>query len=465
MKSAFHGNPPPRILIVEDGLIMARDIERRLQSMGYGVVGLATSGEEAIKSVTHAKPDLVLMDVRLKGSIDGIQTAAKIHTLTDVPIVYVTAYSDDATLTRARQTEPFGYVLKPFEEKELRTTIEMALYRHDMYRKMRESEQRYRVIVELTTLFVYALRLSPDGKIHLERVSDGFARMTGVSPEALLSLDEHVHPGDAKSVNHRIQQWAAGKDTMTEYRLRLQGEGWCWVRDQARVVGNKDAKENIHIIGAVQDISLQKAAEQEAQEAERARVEWGKEISARLDEQAQHIVTLLEGHSASLKTKPEAWEDALAHARQVLNVHKSVYGEGSLAPGPVGHQVETLAADIFKRHGHARVTYTVDAAPAQVEPRLATAILLVMQELFSNSLLHAFPNSRKGHVTVVLSEEGGKNLVLEVADDGVGLRKEIDIRKTKSAGLSLIRKLCVQMGASLEVERGAGVKTRIVIPT
>ncbi|MBP1658296.1 MAG: signal transduction histidine kinase [Bacteroidetes bacterium] len=465
MKSSFHGNPPPRILIVEDGLIMARDIERRLQSMGYGVVGLASSGEEAIKAVTRAKPDLVLMDVRLKGSIDGIQTAEKIHTLADVPIVYATAYSDDATLTRARQTEPFGFVLKPFEERELRTTIEMALYRHEMYRKMHVSEQRYRVIAELTTLYVYGLRVSPDGKVHFEWVSDGFARLTGVTPEALVSPDEYVQSQDAKTVKQRLQQWAAGKDTVTEYRLRLQSEDLRWVRDQARVVGNKDAKENIHIIGAVQDISLQKAAEVQAQEAERAQAECGREIAARMEEQAQHIVSLLECHSASVKTRPESWEGVVSHVRDVLDVHRSVYGEGSPGRCRVDHQVETLAAQIFKRLGPARVTYTVDAIPAEVESRLATGILLIVQELLTNSLRHSFPGSRKGHVHVVLSEEKGKHLVLQVVDDGVGLRKDVDIRKAKSAGFSLIRKLCGEIQASLEVERGSGLSVSVVIPT
>jgi two-component sensor histidine kinase len=127
--------------------------------------------------------------------------------------------------------------------------------------------------------------------------------------------------------------------------------------------------------------------------------------------------------------------------------------------------VETLAAQIFKRLGPARVTYTVDAIPAEVESRLATGILLIVQELLTNSLRHSFPGSRKGHVHVVLSEEKGKHLVLQVVDDGVGLRKDVDIRKAKSAGFSLIRKLCGEIQASLEVERGSGLSVSVVIPT
>ncbi len=142
------GDSSARILVVEDGLIMARDIERRLTTMGYRSAGLAATGEDAVRKARDNHPDLVLMDVNLKGSIDGIQAAQEIRLAADIPIVYVTGYSDDATLLRARVTEPFGFLLKPFEERELRTIIEIALYRHQVDRRLRESEQRYRTIAE-----------------------------------------------------------------------------------------------------------------------------------------------------------------------------------------------------------------------------------------------------------------------------------------------------------------------------
>jgi CheY-like chemotaxis protein len=215
MKSNFHGNPPPRILIVEDGLIMARDIERRLQSLGYVVAGLAQSGDEAVHAVTNLKPDLILMDVNLRGPLDGIQAAAKIHAMVDVPVVYVTAYSDEATLTRARETEPFDYVLKPFDEKELRTTIEMSLYRHELYRRMRESEQRYRMVADQSTLFSYAFRVPTDGTLRLEWVTDGFGRMTGLPSDTIAHLEDHVHPEDAV-MRIRCKAMAAGKEVVPE---------------------------------------------------------------------------------------------------------------------------------------------------------------------------------------------------------------------------------------------------------
>jgi len=103
-----------RILVVEDEGITVMDTSEQLQSLGYAVPATAFSGREALRKVAELRPDLVLMDIRLKGKMDGVETAAEIRTRFAIPVIYVTAYADDATLQRAKVTEPFGYILKPF---------------------------------------------------------------------------------------------------------------------------------------------------------------------------------------------------------------------------------------------------------------------------------------------------------------------------------------------------------------
>lgn len=132
-----------KILIVEDESIVARDIQRRLLHLGYEVVGAVPTGEEAIKKASILLPDLVLMDVRLKGEMDGIEAASVIRQEYGIPVIYLSAYADNDTLKRASVTEPFGYILKPFEERELHTTIEMALYRNELEKKIKERENWY----------------------------------------------------------------------------------------------------------------------------------------------------------------------------------------------------------------------------------------------------------------------------------------------------------------------------------
>jgi two-component system cell cycle sensor histidine kinase/response regulator CckA len=128
----------PRILIVEDERIVAEDIKRALEGYGYTISSIVASGEETLKRARKDKPDLVLMDIVLKGEMDGIEAARRIYEHLDIPVVYLTAHADEAILKRTAITEPFGYILKPFEDRELNASIEMALSKYDMERRSKE---------------------------------------------------------------------------------------------------------------------------------------------------------------------------------------------------------------------------------------------------------------------------------------------------------------------------------------
>jgi CheY-like chemotaxis protein len=132
-----------KILVTEDEGIVAADIEDRLRSLGYHVTATCSSGAEALQRIEETRPDLVLMDIMIQGDMDGIETARHVREDFGIPVIFLTAYSDDATFERAKITEPFGYLLKPFEERELRTNIEMALYKHAM------EKERDRLVDEL----------------------------------------------------------------------------------------------------------------------------------------------------------------------------------------------------------------------------------------------------------------------------------------------------------------------------
>lgn len=133
--------PHARVLVVEDEAIVAMDISVMLRGLGYEVEGPASTGEEAVELAERERPDLVLMDIMLRGGMDGVEAARRIRETTGAPIVYLTAYADEGTLLRAKTAEPLGYLLKPFEERELRTTIETALSKHRTEARLRESER------------------------------------------------------------------------------------------------------------------------------------------------------------------------------------------------------------------------------------------------------------------------------------------------------------------------------------
>ncbi|OAI11768.1 hypothetical protein A1507_19770 [Methylomonas koyamae] len=136
-----------RILIVEDEALIAEEMQDRLQRLGYQVAGIADTGPTAISLAEQTRPDLVLMDIQLKGEMDGIETAERIYRQLHIPVVYVTAHADHATLHRAKNIAQFGYILKPFQERELMTSIPMALHRHSVEKLLQDSQITYATIL------------------------------------------------------------------------------------------------------------------------------------------------------------------------------------------------------------------------------------------------------------------------------------------------------------------------------
>lgn len=137
-----------KILIVEDESIIAKDIQSSLKGLGYDVTAIVNSGDKAIKELEENRPDLVLMDIMLKGTMTGIEVAKEVKERFSLPVVFLTAYADDTTLNKAKITEPYGYIIKPFREKELHTTIEIALYKYEKDEEVKKERDLYHSLIE-----------------------------------------------------------------------------------------------------------------------------------------------------------------------------------------------------------------------------------------------------------------------------------------------------------------------------
>lgn len=136
------------VLVVEDESIVSKDIQHSLKKLGYNVVGAAATGEKALELANAENPDIVLMDIMLKGDMTGIDTAAKIKESKGIPVIFLTAYADESTLSKAKITEPYGYIIKPFKEIDLHTSIEMALYKHGREKEVEKERDLLYNIVE-----------------------------------------------------------------------------------------------------------------------------------------------------------------------------------------------------------------------------------------------------------------------------------------------------------------------------
>lgn len=139
--------PKNNILVIEDEAIVSKDIQQSLKKLGYNIVGSASTGEKAVILALETKPDLVLMDIMLKGDMSGIDAAEQIRNKLSIPVIYLTAYADESTLEKAKVTEPYGYIIKPFKEVDLHTSIEMALYKHSKEREViKERDFLYSIV-------------------------------------------------------------------------------------------------------------------------------------------------------------------------------------------------------------------------------------------------------------------------------------------------------------------------------
>ena len=187
---------PCSILIVEDEAVIALDLQLQLEDMGYRVLGPAESGPQALALAAQERPDLVLMDIRIQGPIDGIETAARLGRVSGLPVVFLTSHSDDETVAQAARTSPCGFLTKPFEGRALRAAIEMALSRASLERRLRESERWF--AATLRGVQDGVLVVNPDTTLRF--INPAAEALTGWSAEEAVGrrLEEVVRyaPGD-----------------------------------------------------------------------------------------------------------------------------------------------------------------------------------------------------------------------------------------------------------------------------
>ncbi len=216
-----------KILIVEDESITAMDIKRTLEILGFEILPIASEGEEAIKTAEKLKPDLILMDINLKGKISGIEAAEKIINLLDIPIIYLTAFSDKKTFERVKLTKPYGFLTKPINQEGLWASIITALYKHDIDKKLAENKKRYKLFFN-NPLMGFALceiitdnENNPIDFVYLD-VNQAFEDFTGLKKDSVINIrvTNVFPPEDVKEIIKIYGKVAlTGKSTTFEYPM------------------------------------------------------------------------------------------------------------------------------------------------------------------------------------------------------------------------------------------------------
>ena len=252
-----------RILVVEDEVVVGLDLQQKLQALGYDVPQVIRYGEQVSDAVLREQPDLLLMDIHLKGAMTGTEAAQRIRATHFIPVVFLTAFSDAATLGEAKQSDPYGFLKKPVTSDSLRVTIDVALYKARMEEKLRRSEERYRRIFENSVAGIY--QSTPDGR-YLS-VNQAFAEMIGyASPRELLeqttdiASQYYADPEDRREFIRRMER--NGSVEHFEFRFRRADGSIRWLSTSSQVVRNSDGTV-LYYEGIDIDITEQKHLEQQ----------------------------------------------------------------------------------------------------------------------------------------------------------------------------------------------------------
>jgi PAS domain S-box-containing protein len=259
-----------RVLVVEDEKVVAEDLAATLRDLGYEVSGMAGSGEEAVRLCRETVPDIVLMDIVLPGKSDGIATAGILRSFVDIAVVFVTARTETDLFERAKLTGSHGYLSKPVSTQELKRAIEMALFKHSMEKRLRQSEERLKLALDGADLGLWDWDLETREALWDERSF----RIVGYEPDEVESNCDSwknmIHPEDRSKIDGKLNDHLDGKapEVDVEYRIRSKQGDWRWVQSRGKIVERNSAGKPLRIVGTVLDVTERKKTERALQDSE-----------------------------------------------------------------------------------------------------------------------------------------------------------------------------------------------------
>ncbi len=458
-----------RILIVEDDLIIAEDNKKILIGLGYDVTAIAVSGDDALAKITLEMPDLVLMDIKLKGEMDGTEAAARIRAEFNIPVVYVTAYADELTLQKIKQTEPYGLIVKPFETQELKGVIENAIYKHEMENKVRQSEAFFKAIVAASP---HGIQLSDlDGKITFSNLAH--QQILGMSEKEIVG--KYVWDFVASEEGTRATQKTYKKiiedrpKPEVYYNQNLTSDGrtievminWNYITD---------AKGNVTGLGSfITDITDLKRANDLIKKSLHEKELLLKEIHHRVKNNLQIIHSLLNLQAQHINADAplEMFRQSQNRVRSMALLHEQLYRSEDLAKVDFGKYIRELTNNLYRVYDidPKKIVTQFTSEKVTLSIDLAVPCGLAVNELISNALKYAFPSDfqNKGKIEVKLHYRDDEAIELIVKDNGIGLPENFDPHESQSLGLRLVHLIVEdQLRGELHIERTQGTQFTII---
>lgn len=473
-----------QILVVEDEGIIAQDIQNTLKKLGYAVPAIAYSGKEGIEKAQEIQPDLVLMDIVLGGGIDGIEAAEQIRRRFHIPVVYLTAYADEKTLERAKITEPFGYILKPFEEKELYITIEMALYKHEMERRLKESQQWLTTTLKSIGDAVIATDIN-GCVIFMNPIAESLTGWTQkeASGKHLKKVFNIINEKTGKQVDDPVTRVLREGIVvgLANHTILISKDG---TRRSIDDSGAPIKDENGKIIGVVlvfRDVSEKRRIEQELMKADKLN-SLGI-LAGGIAHDFNNILTAILGNIILAKefTRPgeKIYERLIEAEKASLRAKGLAQQLLTFSSGGAPIKKTMFISELLKESA----LFALSGSNVQCEFSISNNLWAVeidegqINQVINNLIINAIQSMPEGgrikltaeNVTVSEGEKKGRYVKISIVDQGIGIPKEhlpkifepyfTTKQKGSGLGLAIVYSIIKKHGGYIEVETELGVGT------
>lgn len=456
-----------KILVVDDEATITTHLEEKLKAMGYDVVGRAASGPEAVAMARQHLPDLVLMDIVMAGEYDGIEAARILHEQLEIPTVFLTAYGDDHLIARAKSVQPLGYVLKPFQDVALKAAIDVALFNREIIKRLKESEEYWRLLAEKIEEAV----IIADCRFIIFFWNRGaelifrYQASEAVGQPVLFLFSESSRPLISQELERAL---STGRPPFQGKWVEAIGLRKDWSKFPLEIhLSPFSLQDKTMFILLARDISEKIKSEEILKATLQEKEHLLEEIRKQMKNNLEAIFSLIdlkldllrEGQTLSMLKESRNRLQTISLMKEKLEKAQTL--------GKIDFQsyIRNLISRIM-------AVYDIDPEDIRVEINMpgllldvktATMCGLIISELVSNALKYAFPSGQQGIIRVEAHQQSPEKLRLTIADNGVGLPAEVDLRAPKSLGLQIVKEIVSQLKGTIKVSRQNGTKFHLTL--
>ena len=474
------------ILIVEDENIIAKDIAYTLNRLGHTVAGIVSKGPEAVNSAAELKPDLILMDITLAGEMNGIEAAGIINESHKIPVVFITAHQDSDTIEQSKYTNPYGYITKPLDDRDLSSSINSAIYRFDTELRLRKVEEKYFRLTENAAAMIMSISLEGNSYNYVNKAS---SNITGYTPQEFYGepglLNKIIHPAWQEYYNKHQKAIMKPDNSPIEFKIIHKNGSEKWLNQKSVLI--KDEKNIPEFYEAIiSDITLTKDNENKIEEynsklkalasrLQTIREEERTDIAREIHDQLGQDLTVLKMDISMLSKE--------LYKKEKITEIKNIFDEFEIMMKTIDRLINTVRkiatelrpdvldklglleaiqwqAEEFEKRTTILCTVKFNNADAALDKEKEVSLYRVFQETLTNIARHA-------HATEVIINfnTDEKNLTLEIEDNGKGM-SSTQTQKGTSLGILGMSERIMLLGGSLEIkgDEGKGTKVTIKVP-